>query len=279
MAEVQYLAEPRVDDATDPSVPPRSRLRLVLVRGIVWGLIGLIYAPVFAALYALLIQVGAGSASYVPAAAIAGAAGAALYGSKEVALVGAGVGALIALCLLVALPGPVALPIVALSAAAVAAVVALTTSFPARCSHHLLGKMLAGFSAGGVGGAILALVEPLHPQVFALFAVLAFLVSVNGVLYVAGVRRWVAWTDGLRFKMRPCRVVETLVISVLAGFTAASVWLLAGSLMGWNAESVFGDAADALYRQLPVAMFGGLFGGAVAGVLLELFRFSWVHDL
>lgn len=285
MAAAQHLIAEALDasrrpvpkSTTSPQVP--SRTRLIVLRGIIWGLIGLIYAPVFTGISELLQQLGSGSSGYVAAAALAGAIGAALYGSKEVALVGAGVGVLVALGLLLAADKPVALHVVVATAAAVAALVAMIADFPAHCARHLPGKVLAGFATGAVCGGALALVEPLHPRPFEVFPVVAFLVSVNGVLYVAGVRRCVALTRRLHFESRPCHLVEMLVIAALAGFTAASVWMLAGSLVGWDAGNLLTEAVEALYQQIPTAMLGGLFGGAVAGVLLETLHFSWVHDV
>jgi hypothetical protein len=285
MAAAQHLIDEALDasrhperkSATSAQVP--SRARLILLRGIIWALIGLIYAPVFTGISELLHQLGSGPGGYVAAAALAGAIGAALYGSKEVALVGAGVGVLVALGLLLATDAPVALHLVVTSAAAVAALVAMIAQFPAHCARHLPGKVLTGFATGAVCGGVLALVEPLHPRPFEIFPVLAFLVSVNGVLYVASVRTCVAWTRRLRFESRPCHLIETLVIAALAGFTAASVWMLAGSLVGWDAGNLLTEAVDALYQHIPTAMLGGLFGGAVAGVLLEALHFSWVHDV
>jgi hypothetical protein len=166
MATAQHLIDEALDasrhrertNATRAQAP--SRARLILLRGIIWGLIGLIYAPVFTGISELLHQLGSGPGGYVVAAALAGAIGAALYGSKEVALVGAGVGVLVALGLLLAADAPVALHLVVSSAAAVAALVAMIANFPAHCARHLPGKVLTGFATGAVCGGVLALSSP-----------------------------------------------------------------------------------------------------------------------
>ena len=71
---------------------PASRTSLVFVRGLVWAIIGLIYAPLFTALFVLFQAMGLGHWAFAPAAAIAGAVGAAFYSAREVALIGAVIG-------------------------------------------------------------------------------------------------------------------------------------------------------------------------------------------
>ncbi|MGQ9658826.1 MAG: hypothetical protein ACUVQI_01870 [Thermochromatium sp.] len=65
--------------------------RLAFLRSIIWGLIGMIYAPLFIGLISLARGAGMGSLSYVMTAGLAGGAGAVLYGTREVALIGTGI--------------------------------------------------------------------------------------------------------------------------------------------------------------------------------------------
>jgi hypothetical protein len=73
----------------------------------------------------------------------------------------------------------------ALVAAAIAALIGLHPAFPARCDRQVPSRVMVGVATGALCGAVLAVAEPLHPEPFSTFAVVAFLVSVNGVLYVA----------------------------------------------------------------------------------------------
>lgn len=255
-----------------------SKPRMVLLRGIVWGLIGLIYAPLFTGLVALLERLGAGVGTYVAAAALAGAAGAALYGAREVALVGSGVGVVLGLLLLIGLGQVLTFEQAVLIAAGVGAAIGLVVVFPGRCIRKVPGKIMAGLSTGAMCGGLLAVAQPLHPAPFSTFALLAFLVSVNGVLYVASVRLWVGWVQRLGIASRPCNAIEALVIAVLAGIAAGSLWMMAAPLVG-ETSALVREVSDAVYRDLPVALLGGIFGGAVAGSLLEAFGFAWVHDV
>jgi hypothetical protein len=259
----------------DTSAP---RWRMAILRGIVWGMIGMIYAPLFTGLAELFQGLGFGHGTYIAAAALAGAVGAALYGAREVALIATGIGVLVGVLVLMLFSEQVAVAHVVLVAAAVAGLVGLTVSFPARCSRHVPGKTLAGLATGAIGGGFLALVEPFHPNPFSSFAVLAFLVSVNGVLYVSTVRWWLSVSRRIHCESRPCYVIESLVMATLAGVAAGSVWMMIGPLIDIQ-SGLWQSASAAMHDRIPMAIVGGLCGGAIAGMLLEFFRFSWVHDL
>jgi hypothetical protein len=271
------IAEP-FTGAIRSSRSSAPNLRVALFRGIVWGLIGMIYAPLFTGLSELFRGLGFGYWTYIAAAAAAGAVGAALYGAREIALIATGLGVLVGVFVLMLFAEQVDVLHVAFAAAAMAGLVGLTVSFPARCSRHVPGKTMAGLATGAICGGLLAIAEPLHPQPFSIFAVLAFLVSVNGVLYVATVRWWLALSYRLRCESRPCYLIESLVMSLLAGVAAGSVWLMIGPLLDLDG-GLWQAASAGLHEGIPMAVFGGIFGGGVAGMLLELFRFSLVHDL
>jgi hypothetical protein len=272
----RMISDERVSLGSD--VPPVSRPRAILLRGLVWGLIGLIYTPLFMGLAAIFERVGSGVGPYPAAAALAGAAGAAFYGAREVALVGSGIGVSLGLLLLVTMGDSLTFGQTVLLAGCVAATVGLVVVFPGRCARKVPGKIMAGLTTGSLCGAALAATEPLHPAAFPIFSVLAFLVSVNGVLYVATVRWWVALAKRLDIEARPCNAIEALVIAVLAGISAGSVWLMAAPLLA-ETSLLVREVSDAVYLELPLALLGGIFGGAVAGALLESLGFAWVHDV
>ncbi|WP_296700891.1 hypothetical protein [Thiocapsa sp. UBA6158] len=267
-----YRGAARFPDASTPS------WRIAILRGIVWGLIGMIYAPLFTGLAELFQGLGFGHGSYIAAAALAGGVGAALYGAREVALIATGIGVLVGVLVLTLFAEQMAVLHLVVVAAAVAGLVGLTVSFPERCSRHVPGKTMAGLATGAICGGFLAFVEPFHPNPFSSFAVLAFLVSVNGVLYVSTVRWWLSVSRRLHCESRPCYIIESLVMATLAGVAAGSVWMMIGPLIDVEA-GLWQSASAAMHERIPMAILGGLFGGAIAGMLLEFFRFSWVHDL
>lgn len=258
-----------------------ARARLILLRAVIWGVIGLIYAPLFVGVVALLREANAGPYAYVVAAMVAGGAGAVLYSAREVGLLGTGVGLFIGATLLLWGPGWASFEVAVAAAAGLGALLAASPVFPGRCGSHLPAKALTGCAAGALGGTVIAIAEPCHPAPFSCFAVVAFLASINGVLYVAGVRRMVHIVSSRVARARPCNLVEALVVALLGGLAAGSLWVIASPLDQELRESAAWLVAvgDAVHENLPFAILGGIFGGAVAGALLELFRFRWVHDL
>ncbi|GAB0150048.1 hypothetical protein EBL85_08875 [Marichromatium sp. AB32] len=273
-----HYCDVRVHDRLEPAVSRHGvRWRLLFLRTIVWCLIGLIHAPLFIGLVELLRVHGWSHWAYVPAAALAGAIGAVLYGAREISLMATAIGGVVGVGALIALNGTLGFIESALLAAVLAAVVGALVPFRARCSRHVPGKTLAGLMTGALVGTAVALADSLQPGGFAVFAVLLFLVSVNGVLYVSTVRGWVCLSRRLLLESRPCQLIEALVMALLAGVAAGSVWLISGPLIaveqGWWMQ-----ASLALHQDLAQAVVGAVLGGALAGMLLELFRFPWVHE-
>lgn len=254
------------------------RPTLVFLRAIVWGLIGLIYAPLFIGLAAILTRLGAGPAAYTIAAALAGAAGAVLYGSHELALVATGIGAVVGVLLLTTAADLLNFAQCVAVVAGLAALVGLLVPFPGQCTRQVPAKAMAGLSSGAVCGLGLVLAQSLSASAIPLYAILAFLVAVNGVLYVVTVRVWITLAARLRGPGSPCRLVESLVLATLAGLAAGSVWLMAGPLLG-ESSGLVGAVGTAIYAGLPQAAAGGIIGGVVAGALLETFGLAWVHDV
>jgi hypothetical protein len=249
---------------------------MIFLRGLVWALIGLIYAPLFTGFHVLCLGAGLGHAAFIPAAALAAAVGAAFYGARQVALTGTVIGLAVAALVFAAAPGLVSLWEVALWAALTGVAFGVVVRFPDRCSLHIPGKALTGLLTGVACGTLLALVEPLHPANFHITGVVAFMVSVNGVLYVATVPWWVR--VAVINRGQPCNLIEALVIAVLAAAAAGSLWVFAGPMIGVVHES-YHAALDAMLGLIPSALAGGFLGGAVTGVLLEAFGFRWVHDV
>jgi hypothetical protein len=253
-----------------------SHGHLIFVRGLVWGLVGLIYAPLFVALLATFRELGLGHAAFIPAAALASAVGAAFYGARQVAMVGTIMGVTLASVLLLTMPQSVGLWGVVGLATLAGAGIGWWVDFPDRCSLQVPAKVIAGLTTGALCGGLLALVEPLHPFTFGAAGTLAFLVSANGVLYVATVPWWAGLAS--RQGRRRCDIVEAAVVALLAGLVAGGLWLGTAPIVGGAASSLSLAMAN-LGNDLPAALFGGVLGGVIGGTLLEAFGFRWVHDV
>ncbi|NKN31620.1 hypothetical protein [Marichromatium bheemlicum] len=278
-ASSSHCYDVRVHGSLEPALSRQGvRWRLLFLRIIVWGLIGMIHAPLFIGLVELLRVHGWSHWAYVPAAALAGAVGAVLYGAREISLMATAIGGVVGVATLIVRNGMLGFMESALLAAVLAAVVGALVPFRARCSRHVPGKTLAGLMTGALVGAAVAFAESRQPGGFAVFAVLLFLVSVNGVLYVSTVPGWVGLAQRLLRETRLCWLIEALVMALLAGVAAGSVWLISGPLVvagqGW-----WVPASLALHQDIAQAVVGAVIGGALAGLLLELFRFPWVHEL
>ena len=68
-------------------------------------------------------------------------------------------------------------------------------------------------------------------------------------------------------------------MAILAGVAAGSVWMVSGPLTNIDPGLWWQTASLGMHQQIPQAVLGGLFGGGIAGILLQIFRFSWVDDL
>ena len=262
---------------SEPAGAP-SRSMLIFLRGIIWGLIGLIYAPLFIGLTAILERLGVGVAAYAVAAALAGAAGAVLYGSHELALLATAIGAVVGVLLLIVAGDLLSFAESVAVAAGLAALVGLLVPFPGQCTRQVPAKAMAGLTSGALCGLGLMLAQSFSASPIPLYVVLAFLVAVNGAVYVATVRRWTGLAARMRGPNAPCRLVESLVLATLAGLAAGSVWLMAGPLLG-ESSGLVGAVGTAIYAGLPQAATGGILGGVVAGALLEAYGLAWVHDV
>ena len=77
---------------------------------------------------------------------------------------------------------------------------------------------------------------------------------------------------------RPCDLIEATTMAILAAIAAGSVWMVVAPLMGLD-PGFWQLASLSMHDAMAPAFMGGLLGGAMAGLLLELFRFPWVHDV
>lgn len=238
----------------------------------------MIYAPLFIGLMAMLRELGWGAPSLLFAAMLASAVGAVLYGARELSLVGTGIGVIIGVALLIVLATEVTLLDAALLAAAVAALIGMLVPFPQRCSRHVPGKTLAGLASGAGVGAVLLGLNLATESDFTPFSLLLILMGIGAPLYVGSVHSWILLSRRLHLESRACFLIEGLVMALLAGIGAGSVWLISAPLAGFE-DGLWFQTSEALHQDLVPAITGGAVGGALAGFVLEVMRFDWVHDL
>ncbi|MBK1649308.1 hypothetical protein [Rhabdochromatium marinum] len=250
--------------------------RHVLMRAMIWAIIGVIYAPLYIALEALFRLASLGAWSFVPAAALAGGAGAMLYSARQVAIAASLIGVTTGSILLL-IPGvDQKLWLSALAGLLAGLAGGFVARFPRLCTSHVLAKALAGISTGALCGAVLALAEPVVPLVQLDAAAVAFLVSVSGVLYNTILPFWIKIF--FRIDDVPRRWKQAPVIGIVAMLTAASVWIVYKSISG-NVSEPMAVALMGVPDRLPMALMAGALSGAITGALLEVFRFPWALDV
>ncbi len=249
--------------------------RQLLIRALLWALIGAIYAPLFIVLHALLTPV-LGAFALAGAAAGAGAIGAAYYSARQVALAASLIGALATLFVLILFYDQAVFWQAALLCGVLGLSTGLLVEFPSRCTANVPAKALVGALSGATSGAVLSALAWLGFGLSPVVAV-AFLVSVNGVIYVASVRWVVNAAGGL--PRRWCPVAEGVVIGLVAIIVGGSVWAFANTLSGYDRPGLFLQVVEQTSSGLPFAVAAGLAAGSVTGALLELFDFTWVDDL
>lgn len=250
--------------------------RHVVLRAMIWAIVGVIYAPLFVALDDLFRLGGLGAWAFVPAAALAGGAGAMLYGARQVAIAASLIGVSTGSILLL-VPGaatdlwqPALLGLVAGVAGG------FFVSFPIACTSQVFPKAVTGIASGALCGVLLAAAAPYLPAVELEAVVVAFLVSVNGVIYVVTLQPWIRLLAPV--ERLDTRWKEALVIGVVAMLTAASVWIVSKSITG-DVSSPMAMALMGLPNSLPSTLMAGAVAGAITGALLEIFRFRWVLDV
>lgn len=255
--------------------PDCSGKRQIVLRSLIWAIIGVIYAPLYLALDRLFLLAGLGAWSLIPAAALAGAAGAMLYGARQVAIAASLIGVSTGSILLLVPGAAEALWQPALVGLLAGIAGGVFVQFPGTCTLHVVAKIVAGLFSGALCGTVLALLELQWPVVQLDAAAVAFLVSVNGVIYVATLSLWITL-------LRPVdavsnRLKQALVIGIVAMLTAASVWIVSKSIAG-NVAGPMAQALMDLPSRLPGVLMAGTMAGAITGALLEVFRFRWVLD-
>lgn len=255
-----------------------ARVRGVPLRAAIWSIIGLIYTPFFLGLEAIFTKTGSGALAPIPAAAIAGGIGAAFYGARQLALAAALIGVAGAVLLSLSFGVQAELWHLMIFVVAMALMVGYVVGHPrdaaGRCSTHLWGKTLTGVVTGACCAGMLVAVEPLHGRAFSALGEVAFLVSVNGIFYVATVRAVGNWLG--EAPAVGCRLRRGLAMALIAVPVAVGVWVSEVAVLGRAPDLVTG-AILSIESGVPAALLVGLLAGAITGALLELFGFDWVH--
>jgi hypothetical protein len=247
------------------SSQPHTRSHEVLVMGLVWAIVGLIYSAIFVAMLAFFRTFDMGAMATGLAASLAGAVGALFYGSLRLAFLST-VAALIA-----AFGYLTVLPMQSISPLEILAVSGFAGIIVGGHYGHLMrgsrvcqatGKTLAGLYAGFLAGMPLAALTGVLGEL-ATGVAAAALTPLTGLVYVLAMPRVVRSLCG----QPPPIFSGALVGGSVAGLIGIAVWAFAGIFN----STITGTATDAVrfaWAELPAAAMGGMIGGFLAGAAL-----------
>jgi hypothetical protein len=235
----------------------------------VWGFAGALFGALFAGLYQVLSAVGLMDwRQLVYASAIAAMTTAAFYSAMPVALVGATAGVLASIGHLIATGQQVELSaIVGLSGLA-GVFSGGFYDWVVKQDGRPFAEALAGLLAGLLAGIVLALVLAATERQATMAVLAAGVVALVGSIYqIAG-----RWLVGPTAKWFPGELSTPLLAALIAVVVGASIWILevtSGARLGVNA---LGSMLP-LLTAVPQGLLGGLAGGVLTGLLLELTGF------
>ena len=232
----------------------------------VWGLAGALFGSLFAALYELSILLGLGGwKSILVGTAIAAVTTTAFYSAMPVALVGAMAGVLASIGTLMATGHQVPLLLIAGVACAVGILAGVSYDWMNRGGGRPLAEILAGLSSGLVAGGLMSLGLVVYGSQMGMLLLAAGVVALVGGLFQLSRRRTVSFISGWCPRILSAPVVAGLIAAVVG----ASVWVMGGA----TAMALVGEtksAIDQILHQVPSGFFGGMLGGGVTGILLEI---------
>lgn len=260
-------------DGMSPSVYPQTSQPLqrksdVLIYAIIWGLVGAIFGGLYIGFVNMLAPLQMGDLAVVPAAALAGAVGAAFYGSFQVAIIGTLSGSISGIAYQVVADTLHAGEMVLVSLLA-GVVAGYLYGYRHEAVSGALMRALTGLLAGTLSGSVVWLLVQAGAPLSS-FPAAALLVPITGTFYIYGVYRLVSRMD--------CRIplplVGSLVAGVLSVLVAGSIWTVHEAVI--QGYQVPASAPTGVLRVMG-AILGGALGGLLTGGLYARLGLSWLH--
>jgi hypothetical protein len=246
-----------------------GRFAAVVLALIVWGLAGALFGGLFAGLHQLLLVLGVGGWQLLVAAAtIAAMTTATFYGAMPVALVGAMAGVLASIGYLMLDGRHIDLPTIALVATVVGLVAGGFYAWTVRGDARTLAGTLTGLLAGVGAGGLLGFGLELYGGPVGMFVLAAGVVALVGTLYEIAEQR----IGRVCASLIPVTLGAPVVAALVATIVGACIWLMAGATSG-TLDAMAKDVIERVSAEIPPGALGGMIGGAVTGVVLELMGF------
>lgn len=247
----------------------KDQFTAIVMALFVWGFAGALFGALFAGLYQVLEILGlTGWQPLVIAAAAAAMTTSAFYSAMPVALVGAMAGVLGSIGYLIATGQEVELLTIVAIAGGIGLVAGSFYSWVVTSGSRPLAETLTGLVAGLLAGSLLALLLTLAGQTVGMFALAAGVVALVGTFFQVSER----WLVSRSLGWLPDALSAPVVAGLIASVVGASIWIVGGTTAVMLDASTQQEIGHVLH-DIPPGLTGGLLGGALTGILLELFGF------
>lgn len=252
----------------------KDKAMAVLLVLVVWGLAGGLFGSLFAGIFDILKLMGlSGWQPLVIGAAAAAMTTSAFYGAMPVALVGAMSGVIASLIYLMVSGQRIELVAIMLTAGITGLLIGGFYAWMEAGGERSLGETITGFLAGIVAGVLLWLGLALYGEEVGMFVRAAAVVALVGTLFKLNER----WVSARLARHVPRPLSASVVAAAIAAVVGAGAWLVGGAASEFTYYSGSHGVAS-LVADIPSGFLGGMLGGAVTGVLLELLGMHLEED-
>lgn len=247
----------------------KDRATAIVGALLVWSLAGAMFGALFLGIYEVLRVLGlAGWRPLVFGAAAAAMTTSAFYSAMPIALVGATAGIVASIVYLMTAGHLIQLSAITLVAAGVGVAAGAFYSWIMHRGSRALAETLTGMLAGIGAGLVLSLLLALSPVPIDSFVLAAGVVALVGTLFQLNEHWIVQACQGLV----PDSLAAPVVGGLIAAVVGAGVWIMTGS-GGAALDLETRNTIDRVLSEVPWGLLGGMLGGAVTGLLLELLGF------
>ncbi|PQJ96122.1 spermidine synthase [Chromatium okenii] len=245
----------------------KDQLTAVVMTLFVWGFAGALFGALFAGLYQVLQLLGFSVwQPLIIAAALAAMTTSAFYSAMPVALVGAMAGVLASISYLIVIGQDIELLAMIVAAGVFGMMAGGFYAWMVTGGSQSLAEALTGLSSGLLAGIALALLLAFTGKHISMFALAAGIVAIVGSLFQISER----WLVARSMAWLPSQLSAPIVAGLVAAVVGASIGIMDGAT-ALNTEAQ--DMIGLVLREVPNGLWGGLCGGAFAGLVLELLGF------
>ncbi|QIK38631.1 spermidine synthase [Caldichromatium japonicum] len=245
----------------------QDRLTPIMLALLVWGFAGALFGALFTGLHRILLVGGLHAwLALIAATTAAAMTTTAFYSAMPIALVGSMAGVLTSIGYLIISGYEIELLKLAELAGGIGLLAGGFYAWIIPGGSRPLAETIAGLIAGVLAGFILSLI--VHLIDLGVFVLAAGVVALVGTLFELLDQAVIGW--GRRWL--PGLISAPLVAGLIAAIVGGGIWLLSGSAAS-GLDTRTETAIALVLADIPPGLLGGLCGGAITSVILELFGF------